>query len=247
MSAAVFEERIDPGRPASFVLSAAVHLALLAVLVFGVRWQSHPPDVVNAELWEEPKPPPVIEPPKLKPRPEPAPEPEPVIERPDIAVKPPPPKPQPLPKVEPKPAPKPALKPAPPRDAEAQKRLREELERERTALAIEREKDQLREQLAREAAAARMKGLAEYEAKIRAKVRGNIVLPPDLEGNPEAVFHVVQLPTGEVISTKLARSSGHRGYDASVERAILKSSPLPRPDRPELFNRELKLTFRPKD
>ena len=78
-------------------------------------------------------------------------------------------------------------------------------------------------------------------------VRGNIVLPPDLAGNPEAVFLVAQLPTGEVLSTKLARSSGHKGYDDAVERAILKSSPLPRPERPEIFSRELKLTFRPKD
>ena len=243
MTAAVFEERVDPGQGASLVLSAFVHLALVAVLVFGVRWQNRPPDVVNVELWEAPQPAPVVEPPKPAPRiePVPAPKPEPVIEKPEIAVKAPLPKPKPLPKVEPKPAPR------PPSDAEAQKRLREELVREQAALAVDRERQQIREQLAREAAAARSKGLAEYEAKIRAKVRGNIVLPPDLAGNPEAVFLVVQLPTGEVLSAKLARSSGHKGYDEAVERAILKSTPLPRPDRPDLFNRELKLTFRPKD
>jgi len=32
-----------------------------------------------------------------------------------------------------------------------------------------------------------------------------------------------------------------------VQRAILKSSPLPRPDRPELFHRVLTLKFRPRD
>ena len=78
-------------------------------------------------------------------------------------------------------------------------------------------------------------------------MRGNIVLPPDLQGNPEAHFLVVQLPTGEVLSSRLVKSSGHRGYDEAVERAILKSSPLPRPERPELFSRELKLTFRPRE
>ena len=76
---------------------------------------------------------------------------------------------------------------------------------------------------------------------------GNIVLPPDIKGDPESIFDVVQLPTGEVLSVKLRKSSGHPGYDGAVERAILKSSPLPRPDRPDLFDRELKLTFRPKD
>lgn len=239
MTAAVFEERSDPGQAASLVLALAVHLALFAVLVLGVRWQNRPPDVVNVELWEAPGPAPVVEAPKPAPKVEPAPvaKPEPVIEKPDIAVK-----------KEPVKA-KPVAKPEPrkPRVEEAQKRMREELAREQASFAIEREREQIREQLARDAAAARSKGLAEYEAKIRAKVRGNIVLPPDLAGNPEAVFLVAQLPTGEVLSTKLARSSGHKGYDDAVERAILKSSPLPRPDRPELFSRELKLTFRPKD
>ncbi len=82
---------------------------------------------------------------------------------------------------------------------------------------------------------------------MRAKIRGNVLLPPDLKGNPEAIFDVVQLPTGEVLSAKLRKSSGHRGYDEAVERAILKSSPLPRPDRPDLFVRNLELKFRPLD
>jgi len=122
--------------------------------------------------------------------------------------------------------------------------MREEVAREQAAIAVDRE---LKDQLAREAGAARQRGLAEYEAKIRNKVRGNIILPPDLQGNPEVVLLVVQLPTGEVLSARLVKSSGHRAYDESVERAILKSSPLPKPDKPELFSRELRLTFRPRD
>ena len=71
------------------------------------------------------------------------------------------------------------------------------------------------------------------------------MLPPDLKGNPSALFKVVQLPSGEVMAVHLTRSSGHAGYDAAVERAILKSSPLPKPDDPSLFARELSLTFCP--
>lgn len=88
---------------------------------------------------------------------------------------------------------------------------------------------------------------AGYVDKIRAKIKGNIVLPPEMKGNPEAVFDVVQLPTGEVLSVKLRKPSGVKAYDDAVERAILKSSPLPRPDRPELFERNLELRFRPFD
>lgn len=245
-AAAVFEERVDPGQVASALLAAVVHLLLFAVLVFGVRWQNRPPDTIAVELWEAPPPAPVLEVPKPLPKEEP-PKPEPVVAKPDIAERAPPPKPAPKPVAKPEPKLVPKAEPAKPKVDETQKRIREELAREQASLAIDRERQQIREQLAREADAARHRALADYEAKIRNKVRGNIVLPPDLQGNPEAHFLVVQLPTGEVLSSRLVKSSGHRGYDEAVERAILKSSPLPRPERPELFSRELKLTFRPRE
>ena len=232
MTAAVFEERIDPGRASSIVLAALVHLALFTVLVFGVRWQNRPPESVVVEIWNEPVP--VQEEPKPEPKPEPAPvvKPEPVIEKPDIAVKA---KPVPIPE------------PPKPRVDEAQKRLREELAREQVSLAVEREREQIREQLAKDATIARNRALTTWIDKIKIKIRSNIVKPQDLAGNPEAIFDVVQLPTGEVLSVKLRKSSGHKGYDEAVERAILKSSPLPNPDRPELFQRGLELKFRPLD
>jgi len=74
-----------------------------------------------------------------------------------------------------------------------------------------------------------------------------VILPTELAGNPEAIFQVVQLPTGEIIDVQLVKSSGVRAYDDAVQRAILKSTPLPRPDRPELFARSLTLKFRPLD
>src|SRR5690606_26134024 len=86
---------------------------------------------------------------------------------------------------------------------------------------------------------------AAYVDKIRAKIRSNIVLPPDIPGNPEAQFDVTQLPTGEVVSVTLRKSSGVTSYDIAVERAIWKSSPLPPPERRELFERQLNLRFRP--
>ncbi|HUN70561.1 MAG TPA: energy transducer TonB [Burkholderiales bacterium] len=249
-SAGVFEERLDPGRFASAVLAAAVHLALLAILVFGVRWQNRPPEAVSVELWEPPPPAPVVEAPRPVPAPEPAPvvvkpevvKPEPVVPKPEIVEKKAPP---PKHKPEPKPAPK--AEPAKPRVDETQKRIREELAREQASLAVDRERQQIRDQLAREASVAQMRDYEAYAGRIKAKIRGNIVLPPELKGNPEAIFDVVQLPTGEVLSVKLRKSSGHAAYDGAVERAILKSSPLPRPDKPELFQRSLELKFRPLD
>ncbi len=238
-TAAMFDERIDPGRITSFVLAAAMHIALFAVLVFGVSWQNRPPEAVQVELWNEPAPAPV----ETKPAPVPEPvvvKPEPVIPKPEIALKAP---------EKSKPVPKPVPKPEPPKPRvdDTQKRMGEELAREQASFAVDRERQQLKDQLARDATTSQKRDHEAYAGRIKAKIRGNIMLPPDLKGNPEAIFDVVQLPTGEVLSVKLRKSSGHAGYDEAVERAVLKASPLPRPDRPELFQRALELKFRPLD
>lgn len=219
---------------------------------------------------EPPKPVPKVEPPPPKPAPKPEPKveakPEPRIEKPDIvekvAPKPEPkaepePKPEPKPKAEVKPKPKPEPqpkpevkpkpkpKPTPRRDAAAQRQLRQELAREEKAIRAQRQEAELSALLAREASA---RALADWTDKIRTKIRGNIVLPPSIAGNPEAVFDVVLLPTGDVLGTpRLRRTSGDARYDDAVLRAILKSSPLPRPEDPKVFTRNLELRFRPQD
>lgn len=69
-----------------------------------------------------------------------------------------------------------------------------------------------------------------YLAKLKTKIRGNVTLPPNLQGNPASIFRVTQLPSGEVIDVRLLKSSGNLQLDAAVERAIRKSSPLPIPE-----------------
>jgi colicin import membrane protein len=258
---AVIVNREEGGELASALLSAVVHVLLLAVLIFGVRWQNRPPETVAVELWEPPPPAPVVEPPKPAPAPKvepaPPPKPEPVIPKPEIIEKAPPPKPAPkaLPKVEPKPPPKPVAKvepkpvpkpePLKPRVDDTQKRMREELAREQASLAVDRERQMLKDLAAREASSASSKAQAAWIDKVRAKIRGNIVLPPDIKGNPEAVFEVVQLPTGEVLSVKLKKSSGVAALDSAIDRAVLKSSPLPKPDGTFAVPREFELRYKP--
>ena len=236
-------QRPERGMGRSFVLSALVHIVLAAVLFLGVRWQVHPPSTVEVELVDAPPPPPapVVEAPKPPPpKVEPEVKPPPPVVKPDIVIK--------------KEPPKKAPPPKPKDDLELKKRMQEQLASEQKALDQQRQERQLRELLAaqkadaaRAAAAARASALGEYIGRIQAKVRGNWILPQDLLGNPEAIFLVIQLPTGEVLSTKLLKSSGNPAYDTAVERAILKSSPLPLPSDRALFDRELKLTFRPRD
>lgn len=89
------------------------------------------------------------------------------------------------------------------------------------------------------------RGKDAYGEKIKIKIRGYIVLPPGIQGNPEAIFKVTQLPSGEIIDIKLSKSSGNKALDDAIERAIKKSDPLPLPDQPSLFERVLELKYKP--
>jgi len=134
---------------------------------------------------------------------------------------------------------------------EAEKRFKNELEQE-TRKQWERELAKASPQSGRrEGVAASVPGdpnaTAGYVDKIRAKIQGNVILPPTLAGNPEAEFFVQQLPTGEILSVKLTRSSGNKALDDAWERAILKSSPLPLPEQREIFQSTLRLKFSPSD
>jgi colicin import membrane protein len=254
---AYFRARPDYGMRWSFLLAFAVHAVLLAVMFFGVRMQNRPGDTVTVELWEPPPPPPppapVVEapkpPPKVEPpQPKPEPKPEPEVKKPEIVEKAPPPKPKPKPKPEAKPAPNQDLEKLLLREQVAMEQRKLDEEREARKRADEARRKAESEKMARQLAqSARNKALAEYVNRIRLKVRQHWILPQDLQGNPECVFKVVQLPTGEVIDVKLVKSSGNPAYDDAVHRAILKSSPLPLPASRDQFYRELELTFRPRD
>jgi colicin import membrane protein len=244
------------GKRVSIALAVAVHLLLAAFLFYGVRWQTKATDAVEVELVRavaEPAavaPPPVVVPPAPTPEP-PAPvpkaepKPAPTPPKPDIAIKEKE-KPKPPPKAEPKPVPPPKVEPKPRVDP-----FQEQLRRETEQLTQRKQADNAAQELtqlkAAQAATARSKAVADYLGRIRGKIRGNIVVPPEIKGNPEAVFDVTQLPSGEIVTVRLKRSSGHAALDAAIERAILKSNPLPKPEPADLFSRSLELRFRPLD
>ena len=237
-----------PGKRISIALAAAVHLLLAGLLFYGVRWQTKATDVVEVELVRAAPEPPVASPAA------------PVALPPTPTVEP---APAPLPKPEPKPAPPPAKpdiairekeKPKPPPKVETRPRVdpfQEQLKREAEQLTQRKNADSAAQEFAQtqaaQATAAHSKAMADYLGRIRGKIRGNIVVPPEVKGNPEAVFDVTQLPSGEIVTVRLKRSSGHAVLDAAIERAILKSNPLPRPEPADLFSRSLELRFRPLD
>lgn len=241
------------GHWGAFALSLLMHALLAAALIFSVKWQTKPAPVA-VELWSAPAP--AMEPvpaPEPPPAPQPRPQPTPVVPppppaKPDIAVARETPKPAPKPEPKPEPKPAPAKKPEPNfKDlfAEEDRTLaarRETLERKQAA---EQEANRLAAEREAGAASARQKALADYEGRLRGKIRGNIIKPPSLTDNPTAVFRVTQLPSGEVLSVRMLKASGNPAYDRAVEAAILKSSPLPLPADRSLYQRELELTFCP--
>jgi len=242
-----FPAQPEPGQKPAAVLAVLVHVILFGFLFFGLRWSVKAPDAVVVELWTQPavnEPAPVVEPapaPKVEPKPVPkvetSPPPAPKVvappRKPDIAIE----KDKKQPRRE-----------EPKLQIDARSRMQEQLARETQAFAQERQKVTPATTPATPPAAAPVIDSG-YANRIRTRIRGNINVPPEIPGNPEAIFEVIQLPTGEVIPSqvKLLKSSGFRSYDEAVERAILKSSPLPKPDNPSQFQRQLQLKFRPQD
>lgn len=143
--------------------------------------------------------------------------------------------------------------------AEQQRQKKEEQERkvkeERERREAEKKKkeeqlqQQLREQMSSEETerktAATSAAQNQWVDAIRAKVIPNFNPPPGAPDEFQCRVHVSLLPGGQVVGVKLLESCGNPILDSSVERAIRKSDPLPTPDNPAAFDRELEFTFVP--
>lgn len=261
-------------------LALLFHAVFFLALVFSVSWRQTPSLPVMAELWTSlPAPPVQAEPRPLPPPPKPAEvNPEPSQAKPEPSpVKPEPSKADALKakeaakqreaelqRIEQE---KKRLKLEQEKKLEAERKQKEEAARKKAMEERKRALDkalaeQMDSELAQEAAqlnqmrqqqqvsAARNKLIADYQERIRQKIRSYIRLPRNLTGNPEAVFRVELLPNGEVQRAVLVRQSGQPAYDQEVERAILKASPLPMPPDAAAaasFRSGLTLKFRPQE
>ena len=262
---------------AAGALALGVHVLFALLLVFGVSWQTQPPAPVMVDLWEAlPSSPP---PPRPRPEPVKVPEPVKDAPTPKPVVNEPPPVKPPDIALEKKKAETERLKKlqvvqqaeekarAEAARAARDKQLAEQKKREQL---LKREEEDLMRRMADEEAAstARQAQLAEaraaagkrqsamagvvgeYRDLISAKVRGYTRVPDNLKGNPEVRCLVKLLPTGEVQSVQVTKSSGNLAYDEAVVRAIEKSSPLPLPadrDARAAFVPELSFVHRPKE
>jgi colicin import membrane protein len=255
MHATVYPSRQEKVISGAFAFG--MHLLFLALLVFGVTWQKRiEPQANIVDLWANlPAPaPPKVELPlpkpelKLEVKP-PAPPPvkpvaKPEIAKPDIAIK---------EKAEKErraleEKQKEAKKVAEAKKREAEEKAAQKQQQEKEAKA-QREQEDAQRRIAEQQASAQVRLRNEYIERIRSRIKRFVVMPPNLQGNPEAEFDVVLLPGGDVLSVKLKRASGNAAYDSAVERAIQKAAPLPLPPDPAMFRdfRELNLKFRPQE
>jgi colicin import membrane protein len=122
--------------------------------------------------------------------------------------------------------------------AEAEARKQRELEDQLlTALVTEEE--------ARRATESGL--LDQYLRSIENQIQQRWIRPPTARTGLECIVNVTQIPSGDVTAVSIGRCNGDDAVIRSLEAAVLRASPLPRPPVPSLFNRNLVITFRPED
>jgi colicin import membrane protein len=145
------------------------------------------------------------------------------------------------------------------RQAEAERKRVEEIKRKQEEAAQKRRADEearaqaareeeLRRQLADEEGvmeARSSSAMAAYVAMIRQHVERRWNRPPSAREDLECEVRVVQAPGGSVLSAQVTRCNGDAAVRQSIETAVLRSSPLPPPPDPRLFERTLVLLFKP--
>ncbi len=121
----------------------------------------------------------------------------------------------------------------------AESGLKEQLARE--------EKERTEARTKAEQAAREQSELARIEGLIFQKVGRNWVRPAGWTKGTKCVVRVRLAPTGEVINVMIVRPSGSPAFDRSAENAVYKASPLPLPEDKGLFEhfRELEFLFNP--
>ena len=224
----------QPHQLSSGALALLVHAGFFALLFFGVNWRAAEPQGMVVDLWTSlpaqpqptlappPPPPPEAAPKKIEPKPAP-----PVpSSKTDIALK------DKKRKKEDKP------EPAKPNKQEQLKQ--EQLKQEQARQAEAARQQQALNELARLAqarqAAAHQTVVGEYSERIKGKIRQKLNRALCGDGNPQLIFDIALLPTGQIRGRPVLRkSSGIPACDKAVEDAILLSEPLPVPTQPEIF------------
>jgi colicin import membrane protein len=87
--------------------------------------------------------------------------------------------------------------------------------------------------------------VANWESLIAAKITRAWLRPPTARPGIECMLYVTQVPGGEVTQVRIGACNGDQAVRESIEAAVYRASPLPPPPDPSLFDRNLKIDFKP--
>jgi TonB family protein len=228
-------------RPAA----ASIFLHALLLVALTANWSDSEPKVtkvkpmpvvINARLVDasefqpKPKPQPVAKPkPAPKPVAKPKPKPKPVAK----------PKPTPKPVAKPQATPKPVAKPKPTPKPEPVQRINEQ---ELAAAARADMARVMEEEAAQQAAVTAGEMAASYASLIQQTVVNYWSRPASARNGMEALLSIQLIPTGEVVSVTVIKSSGNSAFDRSAVNAVEKAGSFP--ELKNLPSREFEKTFR---
>ncbi|MCH9693061.1 MAG: cell envelope integrity protein TolA [Gammaproteobacteria bacterium] len=142
-------------------------------------------------------------------------------------------------------------------EEERKEREREEAERKREEDIQRQREENERQRLAEEAQQRQAELDAEerrfdarnsaamdaYVFAIGQKIRRNWAVPASAGPETRCTVLVTQLPSGDIVGVNIRTCNGDDAVKRSVEAAVRRSSPLPRPSNPDLFDRNLTLNL----
>lgn len=121
------------------------------------------------------------------------------------------------------------------REAEEQRRRAESEAELQRVLAVEDERRR----------AEQSGQLDQYIRLIENRIEQNWIRPATAQPGLECEVRVMQIPSGDIVDVRVDRCNGDDAVIRSIEAAVLRSSPLPRPPVPSLFERTLNVVFAP--
>ena len=142
------------------------------------------------------------------------------------------------------------------RRVKAEEERQADIERQRVEnerVRKETEEAARQEELAAEAAAIQASDAIAANAKtayifaIQQDIKRNWVRPANAEVGLDCVIRVKQTPGGVVTDVNIESCNGDATIRRSIEAAVRKASPLPAPRDPSVFDRDIRLTFRPEE
>ena len=106
-------------------------------------------------------------------------------------------------------------------------------------------KSQVQQQMQAEQEAQLKKDRGNWVAAITQRVTQSWIRPPNTPDGLDCYVKITQLPSGQVVNAVMEQCNGNSVIQQSILTAVRKASPLPTPDNPDVFLRQITFEFNP--